>query len=123
MKTNRPPADPAPTLAKTLAPEDVRPGDDVAVLDREWEWPAHGCGYDPPIGGEPVLRVRLRPHDATPPLRVVAVCLPYVFVEPPRGEPRTLDVRAVRLARLDGGYARRVRKALKRRGGRKRRRR
>lgn len=123
MKTNRKTAAPPPTLAKTLAPEDVRVGDDVAVLDQEWEWPAHYCYDDPPLGAGPVVRVRLRPHEASPPLRVVAVCLPYVFVEPPRGDAVTLDARSVRFVRLDRRYAKRVRRSLKRCVGRKRRKR
>lgn len=88
------------TLAKPLAPEDVRPGDYVAVLE-------------PPMGREQdVIRVRIRPTDNSGPLRVVDACLPFVFVKPPKGDGRTLDLRAVRLARLDRDYARRVCESL-----------
>ena len=106
-------ADRSATLAKPLAPEDVRAGDYVAVLDVEHEWAAASWWCDPPVGAEPVVRVRFRPSEATAPLRVVDACLPFVFVEPPKGEPRTLDLRSVRLARLDRGYARRVWKAIR----------
>lgn len=108
MKTQRSLADRDATLAKTLAPEDVRPGDYVAVLDEEIEWPA-ACWYaDPPMGVEPIVRLRLRPRELQPPLKVVDVCLPFVFVKRPKGEAATLDLRAARLARLDAGYAKRV---------------
>ena len=102
----------APTLAKPLAPEDVRDGDFVAVLDVEYEWPASSWYCDPPLGSEKVIRARLRPHETSPPLRVIDACLPFVCVEPPTGPPMTLDLRAVRLVRLDAGYAERVTEAL-----------
>ncbi|MEQ8846850.1 hypothetical protein [Botrimarina sp.] len=101
------------SLAKPLAPEDVRAGDYVAVLDEELQWCAANWYCDPPPHGERVIHVRLRPREAAPPLRVLDACLPFVFVEPPDGAGYTLDLRAVRLARLDKGYARRVVKAMR----------
>ncbi len=101
------------TLAKVLAPEDVCVGDYIAVLDEVFELPAIAWLCDPPLSSqEDIIRVRLRPREATPPLRVKAVCLPYVFVKPPRGKSKTLDLRSCRLARLNSGYAKRVWKSL-----------
>lgn len=108
MKTQSPATDRNATLAKPLAPEDVRPGDYVAVLDEEYQWPAANWYYDPPAHADKVIYVRLRPRETSPPLRVIDACLPFVFVKPPKGNGRTLDLRAVRLARLDRDYARRV---------------
>jgi hypothetical protein len=48
------------------------------------------------------------------PLRVKAVCLPFVLVARINGKPRTLDLRRVQLVKLDRGYAKLVRKALRR---------
>lgn len=92
------------TLAKPLAPEDLRVGDCVAVLDEEHEWAAASWYCDPPLGAEPVIRVRMRPSDPVGPLRVIAACLPFVFAKPLRGDPITLDLRGVRLARLDASF-------------------
>lgn len=101
------------TLAKTLAPEDVRRGMYVAVLDQEYQYPAIVWTCDDQMSDrEEVIRVRLRPQDTEAPLRVCDACLPFVFVEPPRGKPSTLDLRSVRLVRIDRGYAKRVWKRL-----------
>lgn len=109
MKTKPAIADHDTTLAKPLAPEEVRPGDYVAVLDQEYQYPAIVWFYEPPMGRESeVIRVRIRPPETVAPLRVIDACLPFVFVKPPKGEGQTLDLRAVRLARLDRDYARRV---------------
>lgn len=112
MHAKTKPAEPA-SLAKPLAPEDVRRGDYVAVLDEEHEWCAANWYYDPPAHVESVIRVRMRPRETAPPLEVIDACLPFVYVKPPTGEGRTLDLRAVRLVRLDRGYARRVGKAIR----------
>ena len=101
------------TLAKTLAPEDVRPGDYVAVLSEEYEYAAFAWSCDSSLStGDSILRVRFRPRDTTGPLRVIDACLPFVFVKEPKGAGLTLDLRAVRLARLDRAYAKRVCKTL-----------
>ena len=101
------------TLAKVLAPEDVRVGDYIAVLDEVYEYPAIVWLCDPPLTDqEEIVRVRLRPRETAPPLRVLDACLPYVFVKPPRGKPKTLDLRSCRLARLDRDYAKHVWKEL-----------
>jgi hypothetical protein len=101
------------TLAKTLAPEDVRPGDYVAVLSEEYEYAKFAWCCDSSFtDGDNILRVRFKPRETTGPLRVIDACLPFVFVKEPKGEGRTLDLRMVRLARLDRSYAKRVCKTL-----------
>jgi hypothetical protein len=113
MKTRTPIADHDVTLAKTLAPEDVRRGDYVAVLSEEFEYAAFAWSCDSSLpGDDPLIRVRFRPRETTGPLRVIDACLPFVFVKEPKGEGRTLDVRAVRLARLNRKYAKRVWKSM-----------
>lgn len=113
MKTKPATTDHDATLAKPLAPEDVRPGDYVAVLDEEYQYPAIVWYCEPPMGREQeVIRVRIRPNETSGPLRVIDACLPFVFVKPPKGPGHTLDVRSVRLARLDRNYARRVSRSL-----------
>lgn len=98
-----------PTAAKPLAPDDVSPGDYVAVLDEQHEFPAVVWYCDRPLAGEDdVVRVRLRPREAEGPLRVTDVCTPFVFVKNRVGKIRTVDLRAVRLARIDREVARRV---------------
>lgn len=111
-----------PTLARTAAGEDLRVGDFVALLNVVYEYPSWLWMSDAAVlpPDQPV-RIRLREDSAGEPLRVLDICLPFVFVDTPSGSKRTLDLRGCQLARLDAGFAKRTRKAL--RGKRKRRRR
>jgi hypothetical protein len=106
----------AASLAKALAPEDVRAGDFVAVLDEVFEAPSFfWCDSGALMSREEVVRIRYTPTGEAVPLKVMAVCLPYVLVKQPCGGKRTLDVRKTRLARLDRRYARKAWKAYKKR--------
>jgi hypothetical protein len=106
----------AASLAKALAPEDVRAGEFVAVLEEVWEAPSFfwsdGGALMP---REEVVRIRYTPTSEAVPLKVKGVCLPYVLVKQPCGAKRTLDVRKSRLARLDRRYARAAWKAYRKR--------
>jgi hypothetical protein len=105
-------------LAESLAAEDIRCGDVIAILDVIYEFPSFlwpGESYVLPPD-EPVC-VRLRSHHTGKPLKVEAICLPYVLVKAPDGCHKTLDVRRCRLVRLSRAYAqkawKRFRKARK----------
>lgn len=101
-----------PSLARTLAPEEVRVGDFVAVLHEIVEFPSWywDLGALPPH--EPV-RVAKTPEHGGVPLAVEAVCLPFVLVKSPCGAHRTLDVRANRLARVDADFAAAVKRVVR----------
>lgn len=102
------------TLAKALAPEDIRPGDFVTALSIVTEVPSYwwnGGVWDLPHG-QPV-RVRLTHGCDGIPIRVKSVCLPFVLTKNPSGDETTLDLRKCQLARLDRGYARLAWKAYK----------
>lgn len=100
-------------LSRTLAAEDVRRGDYVSLLHEIVELPSYYWSCDawthPP---EELVRLRWRTADCGLPLKVKAVCLPFVFVKKPCGEHRTLDVRHHALVRLTRTYGRAVWKAL-----------
>jgi hypothetical protein len=106
------------SLAKALAPEEIRRGDFVAPLYVIGEWPSWYWDDDALHSREEPVRVRLTPFDEARPLKVRRVCLPFVLVRTPAGEERTLDVRRFRLARLHRKFAgaawRAYRKAAKR---------
>jgi hypothetical protein len=104
------------TVATRLAPEDLRPGQDVAILTEVYECPTWlWCGELPP-GTRPDELVRLQSmgRGGGRPLRIKAVCLPFVLVTRSDGKSRTLDIRRVQLVKLDRAYAKIVRKALRR---------
>ncbi len=82
-------------VVRRIAPEDIRPGTYIAILDQV-EMPCF-CAPDD-------AKPRWEPSDAPYPRRVVAVCLPFVFAADPWGEFATLDIRRVRLAGLPGDY-------------------
>ena len=110
-------------LAKTLAPEDIRPGDFVTRLNEVAELPSFfWCGDAPLDSSEEPIRMQFIPESSGLPLKVKAVCLPFVLVREPSGERQTLDIRRSRLARLDRAYAQDAWKAHRFRRRRKKRR-
>ena len=109
-------------LAKTLAPEDIRPGDFVALLHEVAELPSFfWCGDAPLESSEQPIRMQFIPEDSGLPLRVKSICLPFVLVRQANGQRQTLDIRRSRLARLDAGYARAAWKAHRSRRWKRRR--
>jgi hypothetical protein len=102
-------------LAASVAPEDLRCGDFVAVLTVIQEWPSFFWCLDSELSAreEPVRVVRTGTDDCAP-LKIKAICLPFVFVKDVSGKYRTLDVRLCRLARLSPDYAQKVWKTLHR---------
>ena len=93
-------------LAKTLAAEDIRRGDVVAILDAVYEFPSFLWNSEPHmLAPQEPVRVRLCGQCAGKPLKVKAICLPYVLVKRPNGRYSTLDMRRHRLVRLSHGYA------------------
>ncbi len=108
-------------LAKILGAEDIHIGDVVAILDVVYEYPSFLWCDDPHVlpPQEPVY-VRWRSQHTKKPLKVKAICLPYILVKTPKGRHKTLDVRQCRLVRLNEFYAKqawkRLRKAHKKSG-------
>src|SRR6476661_7811891 len=99
---------------RSLAAEDLRCGDFVSILHETVEFPSFWWDCDghllPPH--EPV-RLTCLSSDGGTPLKVKAICLPFVFVKKPCGQHRTLDVRRHRLVRLSPEYGEKVWKAMR----------
>jgi hypothetical protein len=94
------------TLSKTLAPEDLRRGQFVTLLNEIYEFPSFfWCDGTWSLAPEAPVRLQLLATDAGVPLKVKHVCLPFVLAKHPQGSVRTLDLRRCRLARLDAAYA------------------
>lgn len=110
-KTKRAAA-PAATMARRLAPEEIRPGDYVAVLRETNEWPSFfwNCA-GVPLPPDKLVRIARMPEQPGTPFKVRSICLPFVLVKQPSGESKTLDVRNCELARLDEAFARQAWKA------------
>jgi len=112
------------TLAKALAPEEIRAGEYVALLNVVYELPSFfWCDDAALVPREQPVRILFTPEDGSVPLKVKSVCLPYVLVKHPEGRKFTLDVRRSKLARLSTRFAKTTWKAIKSQRPRKRKRR
>ena len=95
------------TLAKSLAPEEICPGDYVTLLHEVYELPSYLWFDDAAMSSrDELVRIQLVPECGGVPLKVKSVCLPFVLVKHPTGQQQTLDVRRAKLARLDTKFAR-----------------
>jgi hypothetical protein len=95
-----------------VAPEDLRRGDFIAVLSEIMELPSFLWTETIPGGRSELVRVRRLPTEDRAPLKVKAICLPFIFVKLPSGQFQTIDVRLTSLVRLKKGYAKTVWKTL-----------
>ena len=102
------------SLAASVAPEDLQRGDYVAVASVIHEFPSFfWCCDAEGVSPDEVVRIQTLPPDAGSPLRIKAVCLPFVFVKSPHGEVQSMDVRQIRFVRLRRRYAKTAWKALR----------
>jgi hypothetical protein len=112
-------AAPETSLAASVAAEDLCAGQDVAVLNETFEFPSFLWECDSSTTSrQDVVRIQCAARESGIPLRIRAVCLPFVFATDPSGARRAIDIRLAQLVRLDAEYARLVRKQLRRRGNR-----
>jgi len=101
------------TLAKALAPEEVRRGDYVAPLYVVAEVPSYWWLDEWNHPRDQPVRIRLTAPCQGAPLKVRSVCLPFVLVKTATGDERGIDVRNCQLARLSKAHAKRAWKAIK----------
>jgi hypothetical protein len=108
-------------LAKCLAAEDLRCGDMVAVLDISYEYPSFLWDVDSHVlSPDELVHIRWRNPEVGRPLKVKAICLPYVLVKSPSRRYSSLDVRQCRIVRLSDTYARLAWKKFRKKKKRKR---
>ncbi len=96
------------TLAASVAPEDLKCGDFVAVLNEVIEYPSFFWFDLDATKRDELVRIRSIPSGSGMPLKVKAICLPFVFVKPPVGQCETIDIRRVQLVRLNERYGKTV---------------
>jgi hypothetical protein len=99
--------------AARVAPEDLRRGDFIAVLSEIVEVPSFLWSDTLAANRGELVRLRRLPTEDRVPLKVKAICLPFVFVRSPSGQFQTVDVRLASLARLERAYAKTVWKSSK----------
>lgn len=104
---------PAPTLAATVAGEDLACGDWVALLNQFVELPSYMWCDSIALSPHEMVRLKYAPSEAGQPLRIVAICLPFVYAKSPGDMLITIDTRQAQLVRLDRKCARSVWKAMR----------
>jgi hypothetical protein len=105
---------PQPTLAETVQAEDLACGDYVALLSETVEFPSFFwdcCGAA--LSPHELVRLKIVPAGAGIPLKVLAICLPFVYAKTPSGTIQIIDLRKAQLIRLDRDCAKLVWKELK----------
>jgi hypothetical protein len=100
------------SIAASIAPEDLQRGNFVAVLSELVEFPSFFWCDSLPGNRTELVRVRFLPTSSMP-LKIEAICLPFVFVKSPLGQRETLDIRRVQLVQLEKRYAKTVWKQLR----------
>jgi hypothetical protein len=96
-----------------VAPEDLRRGDFIAVLSEIVELPSFLWTETLPSARDKLVRLRRLPTEDRAPLKVKAICLPFIFVKLPSSQFQTIDVRLASLVRLEKDYAKTVWKLLR----------
>jgi len=101
------------STAACVAPEDLNRGDYIAVLTEIVEFPSFFWHDAVPSERDELVRVRCIPGESGMPLKVKAICLPFVLVKSSLGECETIDIRKVQLVRLDKQYAKAASRKLR----------
>lgn len=102
MSTKTLPNTTAPTATRSAAPDDLRPGDYLALTHATYQLLPEG----PAAWADKVQpqTIRLIPFDAGEAHRVLAVCLPFVLTRSSAGFDRTLDLRRQEVRLLDPAF-------------------
>lgn len=101
-------------LAASVAPEDLNCGDYIAALNVVYQFPSFlWCCDSSAVEPGEAVQVQFRAPGAGTPLKVKAICLPFVFVKLPNGSTQTMDVRQFQFVRLAPEYAKTVCKTRK----------
>jgi hypothetical protein len=103
-----------PSAAATVAGEDLACGDYVSLLNQAVDLPSYlwdSCGTS--LSPHEMVRLRFIPDEAGQPLKVIAICLPFVYAETPKGVVTIIDTRQTQLVRLNRRCAKVVWKRLR----------
>ena len=99
---------------RRLGPEDLQRGQYVTVMQRTGQsLNYHLFCESPEHPSVTVERYAYLPKQAGQPLKVLALCIPFVLVKTARGKCHMLDLRRVDLALLSDDFGRAAFKALK----------
>jgi hypothetical protein len=104
------------TLASRIASEDIRPGDVVSVLNEVFELPSFlWCCSGISLETDKPVRLPFMSRSSGRPFKVLAICLPFVYVKDPGDALSTFDTRRHQLVRLEPKTAKKVWKRFRKR--------
>jgi hypothetical protein len=107
--------------SRTVHPEDLAIGDSVAVAEVSCQLPTYlWCGSDFSLTRVHKVNVPFIPAGEFELYKVISVCLPFVLCEQTSGKHSVLDLRLVRLFRLNEAFAKRCQHHLVADTGKKR---
>ncbi len=97
--------------SQSVGPEDVRVGDYLTTTRVTVEFLPDVCD---PYRGRTVepMRCDIMPWCAGTPMRVEAVCVPFVYVRTPSGDREAIDLRRYSVVRLAPTYGQKAFKTL-----------
>jgi hypothetical protein len=104
----------APSLSRTVAGEDLRVDDFIALFVQTWEFPSffwNSCDHTLPP--DELVRLTGIPDRAGQPLKVAGVCLPFVYALDPVRRMNTIDLRRTQVVRLDSTLAKSIWRSLR----------
>jgi hypothetical protein len=105
----------ATSVAARIAGEDLKLGDYITVLNEIVELPSFlWCCAPVSLPPDEPVRFRYTPRGAGTPLKVVGICLPFVYALNSHSSVVTFDTRNQQLVRLDRKCARRIWRKLNR---------
>jgi hypothetical protein len=103
---------PTTTVAASVAGEDLHCGEYVTLLNATCEIPSY-MWDQAMLPATELVRLKIIPCEAGVPLKVFAVCLPFVYAKTAAGDVRTLDLRRQQIVRLDRAAVKEVWTVLK----------
>jgi len=98
-----------PTLARSVAGEDLQIGEFISVLSVISEMPSFmwdSC--DLSLRPEELIRLKYIPERAGHPLKIIGICLPFVYVRSSNKAVEILDLRLTQVVRLDRHCAKEI---------------
>ncbi|MEZ6123953.1 MAG: hypothetical protein R3C49_12345 [Planctomycetaceae bacterium] len=101
------------TSVRLVSGDDLKVGSHVTISRSVAELPSFFWGCDSSREPETPVRFRYVPSNSGSPLRVKAICLPYLFVEDLSETNHILDLRRCQLVLLDESFASTIRGARK----------
>ena len=105
-----------PTLARSVAGEDLQTGEFISVLSVISEMPSFmwdSC--DLSLRPEELIRLKYIPERAGHPLKIIGICLPFVYVRSSNKAVEILDLRLTQVVRLDRHCAKEIWRLARRR--------